>query len=58
MISKITTPKGFKFNKPIKSPFNIDITDLVEPHEGHGTFVTCLNKQKLPLRLPTELVVT
>jgi len=37
-------PKGFQSNAPVKSPFRIDRTDLVEPQEGQGIPVTRLNK--------------
>lgn len=57
MISKTITPNGFKFKELIKSPFKRNNTDRVDPQDGQGTFVTCLNKQKLPLRVLTELVV-
>jgi hypothetical protein len=37
-------PKGFQYNDPAISPFKKDKTDLVDPQEGHGIVVTCLNK--------------
>lgn len=54
MMSNTITPSGFKFKDLIKSPFKRNNTERVDPQEGQGTFVTCLNKQKLPLRLLTE----
>lgn len=37
IIIRRTGPKGLYIKLPIKSPFKILITDLVEPQEGQGT---------------------
>jgi hypothetical protein len=41
----IRMPNGFMKKAPEKSPFRMDKTERVDPHEGQGIPVTCLNKQ-------------
>ena len=45
MIKAIIKPRGFIKNDLAKSPCNMETTDLVEPQEGQGIFVTCFIRQ-------------
>jgi len=44
-MNMIIIPNGLQRNAPVKSPFRIESTDLVDPHEGQGIPVKRLNKQ-------------
>lgn len=48
-------PKGFQKIAPTKSPCKTESTDLVDPQEGQGISVTCLNKQT-PGSIPDETI--
>lgn len=45
MIITNIIPKGFQYKAPAISPFMMDKIDLVDPQDGQGMVVTCLNKQ-------------
>lgn len=43
-------PIGFQYNASKNLPCKSESTDLVDPQEGQGIFVTCLNMQtSIPL---------
>ncbi|CAM4024853.1 hypothetical protein GIHI108528_00615 [Gillisia hiemivivida] len=44
IIKATTNPRGFIKIDPKKSPLANEMTDLVEPHDGQGTPVTCFIK--------------
>ena len=46
-MTAIKYPIGLNLNALIKSPFNNEITERLEPQEGQGIFVTYLIAQTL-----------
>lgn len=44
-IAMMISPNGFHKTAAERSPFRIEITERVDPHDGHGKLVIRLNKQ-------------